>query len=212
MLHIKRFIFNPFGENTYLIWSDHNNAAIIDPGMMSDYENDTVAKFIKDNNLNLQRLINTHAHIDHMAGNGFIEKNYTLTPEYNEADNYLAEHLKEQAKMFGIPFTGDDIISMKNLADNQTIKIDELELHIIHIPGHTKGHICIYSAQDASLFSGDALFRMSIGRTDLPGGNYNELINSITSRIMPLPGATIIYPGHGETTTVEFERAHNPYL
>lgn len=212
MLTIKKLVFNPFGENTYIIWDKSKEAAIIDPGMMSDYENSVVLKFVTDNQLNLRHLINTHAHIDHIAGNGFVKRTFGLESECNKADEYLAKHVCEQAQMFGLRYNGNPLSIDIHLNDNDTIKIGDESLSVIYVPGHTKGHIALYSQQSDCVFTGDALFRQSIGRTDLPGGDYATLIRSITGRLMNLPETTAIYPGHGENSTIGFENANNPYI
>ena len=212
MLTIKKLIFNPFGENTYIVWDKSKEAAIIDPGMMSDYENSAVLKFVTDNQLNLRHLINTHAHIDHIAGNGFVKRTFGLESECNKADEYLAKHVCEQAQMFGLRYNGNPLSIDIHLNDNDTIKIGDESLSVIYVPGHTKGHIALYSQQSDCVFTGDALFRQSIGRTDLPGGDYATLIRSITGRLMNLPETTTIYPGHGENSTIGFEKANNPYI
>lgn len=212
MLTIKKLIFNPFGENTYIIWDKSKEAAIIDPGMMSDYENSVVLKFVTDNQLNLRHLINTHAHIDHIAGNGFVKRTFGLESECNKADEYLAKHVCEQAQMFGLRYNGNPLSIDIHLNDNDTIKIGDESLSVIYVPGHTKGHIALYSQQSDCVFTGDALFRQSIGRTDLPGGDYATLIRSVTGRLMNLPETTTIYPGHGENSTIGFEKTNNPYI
>lgn len=212
MLTIKKLVFNPFGENTYIVWDKSKEAAIIDPGMMSDYENSAVLKFVTDNQLNLRHLINTHAHIDHIAGNGFIKRTFGLESECNKADEYLAKHVCEQAQMFGLRYNGNPLSIDIHLNDNDTIKIGDESLSVIYVPGHTKGHIALYSQQSDCVFTGDALFRQSIGRTDLPGGDYATLIRSITGRLMNLPETTTIYPGHGENSTIGFEKTNNPYI
>ncbi len=212
MLTIKKLIFNPFGENTYIVWDKSKEAAIIDPGMMSDYENSAVLKFVTDNQLNLRHLINTHAHIDHIAGNGFVKRTFGLESECNKADEYLAKHVCEQAQMFGLSYNGNPLSIDIHLNDNDTIKIGDESLSVIYVPGHTKGHIALYSQQSDCVFTGDALFRQSIGRTDLPGGDYATLIRSVTGRLMNLPETTAIYPGHGENSTIGFEKANNPYI
>lgn len=212
MLTIKKLIFNPFGENTYIVWDKSKEAAIIDPGMMSDYENSAVLKFVTDNQLNLRHLINTHAHIDHIAGNGFVKRTFGLESECNKADEYLAKHVCEQAQMFGLRYNGNPLSIDIHLNDNDTIKIGDESLSVIYVPGHTKGHIALYSQQSDCVFTGDALFRQSIGRTDLPGGDYATLIRSITGRLMNLPETTTIYPGHGENSTIGFEKTNNPYI
>ncbi len=212
MLTIKKLIFNPFGENTYIVWDKSKEAAIIDPGMMSDYENSAVLKFVTDNQLNLRHLINTHAHIDHIAGNGFVKRTFGLESECNKADEYLAKHVCEQAQMFGLRYNGNPLSIDIHLNDNDTIKIGDESLSVIYVPGHTKGHIALYCNQSDCVFTGDALFRQSIGRTDLPGGDYATLIRSVTGRLMNLPETTTIYPGHGENSTIGFEKTNNPYI
>ncbi len=201
-----------FCENTYLLWNDDKEAIIVDPGMMSDNENSTLAEFIKSHSLKPTHLIDTHAHVDHIAGNGFVENTYNLTAEGNVADNYLAERVCNQAMMFGIPYNGANLKIGKNLADNQLIKLGDETLKVIYVPGHTKGHIALYCKESDFLLSGDVLFEMSIGRTDLPGGDFNTLIRSIQNRLMVLPDATVVYPGHGNATTIGDERRNNPYL
>ncbi len=211
-MHIKKFVFNMFCENTYLLWNDDKEAIIVDPGMMSDNENSTLAEFIKSHSLKPTHLIDTHAHVDHIAGNGFVESAYNLTAEGNVEDNYLAERVRNQAMMFGIPYNGGNLKIGKNLADNQLIKLGDETLKVIYVPGHTQGHIALYCKESDFLLSGDVLFEMSIGRTDLPGGDFNTLIRSIQNRLMVLPDATAVYPGHGNATTIGNERRNNPYL
>lgn len=212
-MNVSRFVFNPFGENTYILWDDSTKeATIVDPGMSSAAENDAVDKFIAEKGLQLIHLVNTHMHIDHAIGNGHIMEKYGLVCECNETDNYLAERLTAQAQMFGIPFHGKNIAAGKHLADNSEINIGDEKLQVLYVPGHTKGHIALYSATSSFVLTGDALFQMSIGRTDLPGGNFNELINSIEQRLFKLPPETIVYPGHGGETSIGFELEHNPYI
>ena len=211
-ISIKRLTFNPFGENTYVIWTESKECAIIDPGMMTENENKQLADFISQNGLTPTHLINTHQHIDHVAGNIFVESTYGLKSEGHPADAMLAERVTEQAKMFGIPYSGKNLTIGKELNDGDTIKLGDLDLKVLHIPGHSKGHIAIYCKEDNAVFVGDALFQMSIGRTDLPGGNYKELLTSIKTKLFTLPEETTVYPGHGGTTTIAFEKAHNPYL
>ena len=151
-------------------------------------------------------------HIDHVAGNEYISKKYGLVAEGNIEDNFLAERVKEQAQMFGVPYSGSNVTIGKNLSENDIIKIGDESLKVIEIPGHSKGHIAFYSEKDGLIFTGDALFQLSIGRTDLPTGNYNQLLTSIDTKLMTLPDETVVYPGHGNKTTIGFEREHNPYI
>lgn len=211
-MKLKRFVFNMFGENTYILWASDNNAAIIDPGMMTAYENEEIYNFIIDNNLHLTHLINTHMHVDHVAGDAFIEQTFNLKPECNIADNYLADRVRQQAEMFGIPYSGSDIKIGKNISDGDIIHIGEESLIALQVPGHTKGHIALYNPTDKFVISGDVLFRMSIGRTDLPGGDFGTLISSIENKLLTLPDDTTVYPGHGDSTTIGFEKKNNPFL
>lgn len=211
-MNVKTLVFNPFQENTYIVWSNSGECAIIDPGMMYSSECQAISAFIEEKGLTSTHLLNTHMHIDHVAGNEYISKKYGLVAEGNIEDNFLAERVKEQAQMFGVPYSGSNVTIGKNLSENDIIKIGDESLKVIEIPGHSKGHIAFYSEKDGLIFTGDALFQLSIGRTDLPTGNYNQLLTSIDTKLMTLPDETVVYPGHGNKTTIGFEREHNPYI
>lgn len=211
-MNVKTLVFNPFQENTYIVWSKSGECAIIDPGMMYRNEYQAISAFIEEKGLTPTHLLNTHMHIDHVAGNEYISKKYGLVAEGNIEDNFLAERVKEQAQMFGVPYSGSNVTIGKNLSENDIIKIGDESLKVIEIPGHSKGHIAFYSEKDGLIFTGDALFQLSIGRTDLPTGNYNQLLTSIDTKLMTLPDETVVYPGHGNKTTIGFEREHNPYI
>ena len=212
-MKIQAFTFNPFGENTYVVWNSKSlNAAIIDPGCFNEREKNTILDFISKNNLKVKHLLNTHMHIDHAAGNAFIERTFSIGSSCSAEDQYLAGKLTQQAQMFGFPYN-DGNIQIKNcLSDGQSITVADSECHVLHIPGHTKGHLAFYFPSENLVFSGDALFRMSIGRTDLPGGNYATLIESIEDKLLTLPRHTVVLPGHGESTDIGFEQTNNPYL
>lgn len=211
-MNVKTLVFNPFQENTYIVWSKSGECAIIDPGMMHRNEYQAISAFIEEKGLTPTHLLNTHMHIDHVAGNEYISNKYGLVAEGNIEDNFLAERVKEQAQMFGVPYSGKNVTIGKNLSENDIIKIGDESLKVIEIPGHSKGHIAFYSEKDGLIFTGDALFQLSIGRTDLPTGNYNQLLTSIDTKLMTLPDETVVYPGHGNKTTIGFEREHNPYI
>lgn len=211
-MNVKTLVFNPFQENTYIVWSKSRECAIIDPGMMYHNEYQAISAFIEEKGLTPTHLLNTHMHIDHVAGNEYISNKYGLVAEGNIEDNFLAERVKEQAQMFGVPYSGNNVTIGKNLSENDIIKIGDESLKVIEIPGHSKGHIAFYSEKDNFIFTGDALFQLSIGRTDLPTGNYNQLLTSIDTKLMTLPDETVVYPGHGNKTTIGFEREHNPYI
>lgn len=212
-MKIKSFTFNLFGENTYIIWNEHSlHAAIIDPGCHNGYEKKQLAEFVSSENLNVMHLLNTHMHIDHAAGNAFVEGTYNVKTSCNYEDSYLANAMTKQAEMFGFPYLDGNVKIAHNLCDGQSITVADSECQILHIPGHTKGHLAFYFPESNIVFSGDALFRMSIGRTDLPGGNYKQLIDSIETKLLTLPRQTLVLPGHGGSTNIGDEQTYNPFL
>lgn len=212
-MKLHRFTFNMFSVNTYVAWNETSKeAAIIDPGMCSGNETKELEEFIKSNGLSVKHLLNTHMHIDHVLGNSYIEKNYGVGSECNIADNYLAERVAEQAAMFGMPFDGIPVRIATHLEENALIHLGDESLQVLYVPGHTKGHVAFYEKADGFVLTGDSLFQMSIGRTDLPGGDMATLINSIEQKLLVLPDNTIVFPGHGGKTTIAFEKENNPYL
>lgn len=212
-MNISRFTFNMFGVNTYILWDDiSKEAAIIDPGMINDAERKSIDEFIELKKLQLKYLINTHMHIDHSFGIAYIMDKFGLKLMGNIDDQFLAERLKQQANMFGLPESIADLVIEINLKDGDKLKIGDEDIIIKQVPGHSPGSIIIYAIDSNFLVSGDVLFQHSIGRTDLPGGNYHQLINAINNKLMTLPDDTIVYPGHGFETTIIEEKTHNPYI
>ena len=209
---IKTFIFNPFQENTYLVYDETNEAVIIDAGCLQNTEKQSIKKFLNDNNLTLKRVINTHLHLDHQFGNKFIYNTYGIKPEASIEDEFLLDNVIAQARSFGLPIEEDAQDLGGYITENQEIKFGNSTLVSIHVPGHSPGSLAFYSEKDGALFSGDVLFQGSIGRTDLPQGDYATLILSITKKLLPLPDSTIVYCGHGPSTTIGFEKKNNPYL
>lgn len=212
MLKIKLFEFNPFNENTYLIWDDSTKeAAIIDPGCYDNYEKDELKSFIEQENLNLTLLLNTHCHIDHILGVSFIKENYNPMYLIPEKDLPLHNNAVSQGQMFGFELNPlpepDEFIS-----EDKLIKIGNEELKPLFTPGHTPGEYCFYSEKNNICITGDVLFHQSIGRTDLWGGDYDTLIESIKSKLLTLPNDTKIFPGHGIESTIGIERKQNPFL
>jgi glyoxylase-like metal-dependent hydrolase (beta-lactamase superfamily II) len=209
---IKTFTFNPFQENTYLIYDETGEAAVIDAGCYNETEKQLIKNYLADNNLVLKKVLNTHLHIDHQFGNKFLFETYGLKPEASKEDEFLLENIVEQLRMFGLP-AGEGVQNIGSyIEDNQVIKVGNITLKAIHVPGHSPGSMCLYAENDGVLFAGDVLFRGSIGRTDLPKGDYATLINAITERLLPLPNETVVYSGHGPTTTIGNEKQQNPYL
>ena len=212
-MKVSRFSFNMFGVNTYILWDDMSNEAIIvDPGMINDNERKIIDNFIESNNLTLTHLVNTHMHIDHSFGVPYITQKYDLQLKCNENDQFLAGRLKDQADMFGLPISVEDLTIAVNLKDGDIISIGNETLHILHVPGHSPGSIVLYAPTSGFIISGDVLFFSSIGRSDLPGGNHSQLINGIQDKLLTLDSNTIVYPGHGPETTIGQEKVNNPYL
>lgn len=213
-MEIKAFEFNPFGEHTYVIYDEKSlQAAIIDPGMMSARENDELDSFIQARGLKVKYLINTHLHVDHVAGAARVQNRYDVGLSAHPDDSFLASRVKEQARMFHLPDgLADDVTISHPLHDGQILHLGKEPIEIIAVPGHSPGSIAIYSPGGNFVITGDALFKGSIGRTDLPGGDYSTLIKSITSRLLTLPDNTVVYPGHGPHTRIGEERIRNPYI
>jgi hydroxyacylglutathione hydrolase len=211
MLTVKSFEFSPIQENTYILYNEFNDCIIIDPGCYYDAEKDKLVAFIAENKLNPTMLINTHCHLDHVFGNKFIAEKYHLTLQMHENEKSVLAFAPTSGLMYNIPFDnyeGDFIY----LNEGDTIKLGEDELNVLLTPGHSPGSLSFYSAKNNFVIAGDVLFKNSIGRSDLPGGNHEQLIKSIKEKLLVLPSDTIVYNGHGPTTTIGEEKMNNPYL
>lgn len=212
-MKIKTFTFNPITENTYLLIDEESKVCIIiDAGNMYGRENLMLSNYIEDNGLILKRLVNTHLHLDHCFGNAYISEHFNVGPEASQKDEFLLDVMEKHIAMFGIDTDVKPQPLKGYLSAGDVIKEGSIELQVIEVPGHTPGGVAFYSAKDGCLFSGDTLFQGSIGRTDLEGGSYADLISSITKKLLPLPDNTVVYPGHGGTTTINYEKMYNPYL
>lgn len=211
MLYLKTFTFNAFQENTYLVYDDKGEAIIFDPGNSNNTENSLVKNFIEEKKLCLSRLILTHAHLDHVLGNRFISDNYGLLPEVNENDLFLIEGMMQTANMYGVP-AEESPMPEKFIHEGDKIKLGEYTFDCLHTPGHSPGSICFYNAQNKFAIVGDVLFYGSIGRTDLPRGNHEDLLNSIREKLFVLPDDVKIYSGHGPSTSIGFEKNNNPFF
>lgn len=213
-MEIQKFEFNLFGVNTYII-SDPatKEAAIIDPGMTDTAECRAIDDYIACKSLQPKYLINTHMHIDHLFGDQYIAAKYHLGITASEADKILSSRIAQQARMFRLRTDMPDEIHITNpVIDGDTLTLGSETIKILAVPGHSPGSIALYCPESQFVITGDALFRQSIGRTDLPGGNYSQLIGSITSKLLTLPPDTTVYPGHGPATTIAHELRHNPFL
>lgn len=212
MLNIKKFEVNPIQENCYVVSDDSKECVIIDCGAFYEEERAAITDYIAKNNLTPKHLICTHAHFDHCFGNNTIHEAYGLKPEVHADDDQLMEQLAGQVQMFMQYKLDYDMPPVgKYLRESDTIEFGNHKLSIIHTPGHTPGCVVYYCEEEKVAFSGDTLFRMSIGRTDLPGGNYHQLKQSLHKLFTVLSVDTTVYPGHGPKTTVSEEKAMNPY-
>ena len=209
---IKTFIFNPIQENTYLVYDETNEAVVIDAGCLSEIEKRALKNYIEVNELTLKRVLNTHLHFDHQFGNKFLYTTFGIKPEAGEEDEYLLENVIAQTRSFGVEINEEAQQLGGYITDNQELKFGNTTLKALHVPGHSPGSMAFYDEKDGVLFAGDALFRGSIGRTDLPKGDYATLIQSITKKLLPLPDSTVVYSGHGPSTTIGFEKKNNPFL
>jgi glyoxylase-like metal-dependent hydrolase (beta-lactamase superfamily II) len=210
-MYIKSFTFNDFSENTYLLYDNSKECAIIDPGCMTMAEQKELAGFIEDHQLKAVLLINTHCHIDHILGNAFVSKKYNLPLGSHQGEQVVLASGSQVSTMYGIPYeTSPDITVFYE--ENDIISFGNTKLKVLFTPGHSPASICLYDEQSKKLIAGDVLFEGSIGRTDLPGGNYDTLIESIKTRIFVLPDDTKVFPGHGPSTTVGHEKRTNPFF
>ncbi|MCU0360000.1 MAG: MBL fold metallo-hydrolase [Bacteroidia bacterium] len=211
MLYLKSFCFNPFQQNTYVLYNERGAAFIIDPGNSTHTENEVLSGFIEEKNLKPERLLLTHAHLDHVLGNRFVFDKYGLLPEVHPEDEFFIERMGQSAAMYGVPFEQSPM-PKEFLKHGQLISLGAYELECIHSPGHSPGSISFFIKDQKILISGDVLFRESIGRSDLPKGNHATLLESIQSRIFPLGDDIKVFSGHGPSTTIAHERSHNPFL
>ena len=212
MLNIRHFFFNPFQERTYVIWDGSRKGAVIDPGFMQEQEEVQFFSFIRTQKIDLCAVLLTHAHIDHIYGVAACLKEFPGIKIYlNPEDKIIKDHSSQMADFMRMP-QPDTLWETADIYDGQALDIGELKLEVISTPGHTPGGVCFYCAQSADLFSGDTLFSGSIGRTDLLGGDYNKIIESITEKFADLDDSVCIHPGHGWDSTMGTERLCNPFL
>ncbi len=210
MLQIQSFCFNPFQENTYVIWNNSNDCVIIDPGCSNEKENKELIAFIRGKKLSPMRLINTHCHLDHVLGNHLIEKEFNLLPEYHEQEKANLGMAKFASEMYGVAY--HESSEATTFLTTGKMLIGEDILAILFTPGHSAGSVCLYCADQDFIIGGDVLFEGSIGRTDLPGGDHEQLLKSIKSELYCLPDQTTVFPGHGRPTTIGAEKKSNPFI
>ncbi len=211
MFQIKSFTFNPVQENTYLLYNEHKECIIIDPGCYYDHEKDELQSFINTNKLQPIILLNTHCHLDHVFGNKFIAEEYNLKLKTHILEQSVLEMAPASGLMFNLPF--DSYMGEVDfLEEGDVVSLRDDALTVIHAPGHSPGSICFYCARQNFIIGGDVLFKNSIGRTDLPYGSHEDLVKNIKEKLFTLPKDTKVYPGHGPATTIGDEIQSNPYL
>lgn len=212
-MKIAKFEFSLFGINTYVVYDpETRECGVIDPGMSDSTEEEAMARFIERNSLKVTHIINTHLHVDHAIGNRYMTEHYGAPVAAHRDDAPLGERLRRQAEAFGMNKMVSDVEITSFLEPGEEIEIGSGKLRVIHVPGHSPGSVALYDKEDGFVIVGDALFAGSIGRTDLPGGDYATLIHSIREELLKLPPQTVVYPGHGPATTIGREAASNPFL
>jgi len=211
MIEVVKFVFNPFQENTFLLYDETSECIIVDPGCFEKDEEDLLRNFIISHGLIPVKVVLTHAHVDHICGAKFLFEEYGLKPECHEDELSLFS----QAKLHGMAlgFTIDPPPTPTHfLEEGKEVIFGNSELKIIHVPGHSKGSVALFSEKDSFVLTGDVLFSGSIGRTDLPGGNYEVIMKSIRKKILPLGDEVVVYSGHGPDTSILEEKKSNPFV
>jgi len=211
MLTVTSFVFSPVQENTYVVHNETGDCIIVDPGCYFGNERNELKEFIQNSRLSPKYLLNTHCHLDHVFGNKFIHDTYGLTLHIHEKEKPVLDYAPTSGSSWGLPFDNyrGDLIFLR---EGEVVRLGQDELQVLFTPGHSPGHISFYCAAQHFVLSGDVLFRQSIGRTDLPGGDFETLIGSIREKLFVLPDETVVYPGHGPETRVGEEKRNNPFL
>lgn len=210
-MKIKKLTFNPIQENMYVIYDETKECIIIDPGCYFHQEREELESFIEENELRPVKLINTHCHLDHICGNKYVADTWGLKLEANKLDEYNLQRSIEAGILYNMPIEPSPPIEV-DLNEGDEIKFGNSALSILFTPGHSSGSLSFYSQVHKFVIAGDVLFRMSIGRTDLPGGDFDTLIDTIKTKLFVLPKDTTVYSGHGEETTIGYEMKNNPFL
>lgn len=211
-MNIARFVFNPIQENTYVVWDATGECAVIDAGNLSAREDNALVNFITEHKLRPVLALNTHGHFDHIAGVEFLRTTYDIPFAMSGKDAFLLGAAASSARMYGVEVREAPAKIDRDLDSLSEIGFGDTRFEIITTPGHTPGHVSLYEPQSKTLFTGDTLFRESIGRTDLPGGDYSWIMRSIIEKILPLGDETKVYPGHGGQTTIGHESLYNPFI
>jgi hydroxyacylglutathione hydrolase len=211
MVNILSFTFGPFQENTFVLFDETKEGVIIDPGCYGELEETGLKQAIEDEGIKLKHLLNTHCHLDHIAGNAFIHETFGLPVTMHKLDLPTFEMAPLSAQKYGVPFTKSPDPEVF-IEEGDQIKFGNTTLEIYFTPGHAPGHVVFYHKEQNILIAGDTIFKRSMGRTDLPGGNQEDLIKSVKEKILTLPEKTVIFSGHGPSTSVGEEIVENPYF
>jgi glyoxylase-like metal-dependent hydrolase (beta-lactamase superfamily II) len=211
MIKLECFTFNPFQENTYVLSNEKGEAIIIDPGCYFSAEQETLKNYILRAGLQPVQLLNTHCHLDHVFGNRWVAETYRLELFIHPNEEKMLELAPVSGLKYGLGFSNYKG-PLHFLQPGETLRLGQDELQVLFAPGHSPGHVCFYCAAQHFIIGGDVLFRESIGRTDLPGGNHEQLLQSIREQLFSLPAETVVHPGHGMATTIGYEQKHNPFL
>lgn len=210
-MQVAQFTFNEFSENTYVLFDETKQCVVVDPGCYKASEQEELTRFIKDNGLTPTMLINTHCHIDHILGNAFVANKYNIPLYMHKQEIETYEGTSRWAQLFGMVI--EEIPNNRiYLNEGDEVAFGNTKLQVLFTPGHSVASLSFYEANTQQLISGDVLFYQSIGRTDLPGGNFDTLIQSIKTKLFTLPNETVVYSGHGPKTTIGTEKSTNPFL
>ena len=210
-MEVAIFTFNPFQENTYVLYDTFGSCIIIDPGCINEEELNTLYDFIEANSLTPTHLVNTHCHIDHVLGNKAVSEKYGLSLTSHRGEQQVLDMQPQVSTMYGLPYVASPDIT-EFLDDGDTLTFGDTNLKVLFTPGHSPASISFYWKDGNILIAGDVLFRDSIGRTDLPGGSFDTLSQSIKEKFYTLPDDTIVYPGHGPSTTIGYEKINNAFV
>lgn len=212
-MKVKVFAFSPYQENTYVLYDDTQEAVIVDCGAYWEEEQQQLLDFLKTENLKVVKLLHTHLHLDHIFGYEFTAKTFNMLTHAHREDQFLLGDFVMNSQMMGLDVKQEVPQEIGTyLEEGDTVSFGNTVLHVLHVPGHTPGHICFFHKESNALLAGDCLFRQSIGRTDFPYSDHETLLTHINSKLLTLPDATTVYSGHGPTTTIGWEKQHNPFL
>ena len=208
---IQTFYFNDLRTCCYVLYDEAGECAIIDPGCIKQSEKDRLVKFVEEKHLHPRMILQTHGHFDHVMGNAFVARTWNIPTYINSADIPQIRRAASYGSYFGYEFEqpSEDLRDMK---DGDIINVGSIQLKVLESPGHTEGGVLLYDEKGGYVFTGDTLFCGSIGRTDLPAGDFDKLSESLRTKVLPLPADTVVYPGHGPATDIGREKMTNPFL